>query len=85
MFPLDYLLNYLKTLDEVSLCELLEISTEDLLKAFHSRIIERQEQLEEEVEMIQLDDREITDERFSGETTNGGVADLGSTSSWDDA
>jgi len=76
MLHLDLLLVYLVTLDETTLCELLDISSEDLIKAFHSRIIAKQELLEKEVEMIQLDDKEINDDRFSGET-NGGTSFMG--------
>lgn len=71
MYPLDLLLNYLKTLDEVSLCELLDITSEDLIKVFKERILERQELLEEEVEMIQIDDKEINEEIWSGDTHTG--------------
>lgn len=70
-YPLDLLLNYLKTLDEVSLCELLDITSEDLIKVFRERIAERQELLEEEVEMIQIDDKEINEELWSGDTHTG--------------
>jgi lipoate-protein ligase A len=67
MYPLDLLLNYLKTLDEVMLCELLDISSEDLLKAFKSKIQERHKFLEKEVEMLQITDEEINEEDWSGE------------------
>lgn len=40
----------LKSLDEVSLMELLEVSSEDLVEQFSDRIEERMDKLKEEIE-----------------------------------
>lgn len=53
MFPLDLLKEYLKTLDEVMLCELLDISAEDLVDMFEAKIRERRTYLTKELELIQ--------------------------------
>lgn len=52
MYPIDKLLNYLRTVDEVQILELLDLSTEDILERFRDRIISRRKYLEKEVEVI---------------------------------
>jgi hypothetical protein len=52
MYPIDLLLDYLKTLDEVLLCELLDISSEELVDMFQERIAKRRSYLEKEVELM---------------------------------
>jgi len=64
MYPLDLLINYLKQLDEVQLLELLDISSEDLIVAFRSKINSRRAILEKEVEMMPTDDIEPDEEDY---------------------
>ena len=52
MYPIDLLRQYLLTLDEVQLCELLDISAEDLVNKFGAKIRERRHLLEREVEFF---------------------------------
>lgn len=52
MYPLDKLLNYLRTVDEVQILELLDLSTEDILDRFRDRIVSRRQFLEKEAEII---------------------------------
>jgi hypothetical protein len=59
MYPLDLLKEYLKTLDEVQLCELLDIAAEDLVDRFADKIRERRSYLTKELELI----NEVTDAR----------------------
>lgn len=51
-FPLDMLKEYLRSLDEVLLCELLDISAEELVERFEDRIIKRRAYLAKEVELM---------------------------------
>lgn len=53
MFPLDLLKQYLKSLDEVMLCELLDISAEEIIVMFEQKIIDRRAYLSKEVEYMQ--------------------------------
>jgi len=55
MLPLDLLREWLKQLDEVQLCELLDIASEDLVLAFGKKILERREYLEKEMEIVNLE------------------------------
>ena len=59
MYPLDLLKEYLKTLDEVQLCELLDIAAEDLVDRFADKIRDRRAYLTKELELM----NEITDAR----------------------
>lgn len=52
MIPLDLLKEYLKKLDEVQLCELLDLSSEELVEFFEERIHNRRAYLEKEVEFM---------------------------------
>lgn len=52
MIPLDLLLTYLKQLDEVTLLEVLDISSEEILEKFTDRIDQRREYLEKEFELV---------------------------------
>lgn len=56
MVPLDLLKQYLQTLDEIMLCELLDISSEDLIEAFEHKIKTRREYLEKEIELYGTED-----------------------------
>lgn len=49
--PLDLLINQLKTYDEVEVCDLLHISSEELCYRFKDRIAARRKFLETELEM----------------------------------
>jgi hypothetical protein len=51
-YPIDRLLNYLKTVDEVQILELLDLSTEDILDRFHDRVASRRHYLEKELEVL---------------------------------
>ena len=64
MYPLDLLINYLKQLDEVQLLELLDISSEDLIAAFRSKINTRRAILEKEVEMMPIGDDDVDEEDY---------------------
>jgi hypothetical protein len=59
LYPLDLLKEYLKTLDEVQLCELLDIAAEDLVDRFADKIRDRRAYLTKELELM----NEITDAR----------------------
>lgn len=62
MFPLDMLKEYLRSLDEVLLCELLDISAEELVERFEDRIIKRRAYLAKEVELMgEVDDARAED------------------------
>jgi hypothetical protein len=56
---LDFLLERLKQFDEITILELLDISTEDLLEKFKSRIRKKQDVLYGEVEIFDIDDPEL--------------------------
>ena len=60
-YPLDLLLEYLKQLDETQLCELLEVSSEDIIEAFRDRIIDKRKFLEQEIEVFST----VEDEDYS--------------------
>lgn len=52
---IDILMERLRSFDEVQVCELLDITTSDLLSRFHDRVLERQDYLESEVELLHED------------------------------
>lgn len=58
MYPIDKLLEYLRTVDEVQILELLDLSTDDILERFRDRVVSRRKYLEKEVEVIYDDDGE---------------------------
>lgn len=64
MYPLDLLLQYLKQVDEVQLLELLDITSEDLLIAFKSKVMARRSILEKEVEMVPISDEDMDEEDY---------------------
>jgi hypothetical protein len=51
-FPLDMIVNQLKTYDETEVCDLLKISSEDLCRRFEDRIKARRKYLEKELEVF---------------------------------
>lgn len=57
-YTLREIMSRLKQLDEITLMEVLEISSEDLIERFVDRVEERQDQLEQEVEGLWSDDSE---------------------------
>lgn len=57
-YTLREIMSRLKQLDEITLMEVLEISSEDLIERFLDRVEERQDQLEQEVEGLWSDDSE---------------------------
>ena len=57
-FTLREIMARLKSLDEISLMEALEISSEDLVERFVDRIEEKYDTLEQEVEGMWSDDPE---------------------------
>ena len=61
MYPLDKLLEYLRTVDEVQILELLNISTEEILERFRDRIVKRRIFLEKELELFGEEDAMATD------------------------
>jgi len=48
--PLDLIINQLKTYDETEVCDLLGITTEDLIRKFPERIAAKKTKLEQELE-----------------------------------
>lgn len=81
MYPEDRLLEYLKQLDEVSLLELLDLTSEDLVRAFRKRIHERRQEIEKEVEIIPLGDEEVLEEDYD---TDGDYEDEEPYYDWED-
>lgn len=59
MYPIDKLINYLKTVDEVQILELLDLSTEDIIHRFHDKIMERRSYLQKEVELFDDTEAEL--------------------------
>lgn len=57
-YTLREIMNRLKQLDEITLMETLEISSEDLIERFVDRIEEKSDILEQEVEGMWSDDSE---------------------------
>lgn len=51
-YPLDILVNALKTYDETEVCDLLQITSEDLLRRFEDRVKIRRKFLERELEVF---------------------------------
>ncbi len=58
MTPFDILLERLKQYDEVLLCELLDISAEDLVNRFTDRVKERRSFITKELELLDPTDLE---------------------------
>lgn len=67
MSHFDMLMERLKSYDEVTILELLNLTTNELLAKFAERVWERKEYIEREVEMLyeEQDDEEMVDE-FDG-------------------
>ncbi len=61
MTPFDILLERLKQYDEVLLCELLDISAEDLVDRFMDRIKSRRSFITKELELVDPADIEAED------------------------
>lgn len=59
---IDILFERLKQFDEVTLLELLDITSEDILKKFKDRVIKYKDQLYGEVEILNIDDVELENE-----------------------
>lgn len=63
----DILFERLKSFDEVTLLELLDITAEELLERFRDRVIKRQKQLFGEIEIFNIDDEELDlEDEFDG-------------------
>lgn len=60
--PLDLIINQLKTYDETEICDLLQITSEDLLTRFRHKILARREFLESELEIFPTQG-EVPDEK----------------------
>lgn len=58
---LDILIERLKTYDEVMLCELLNITSEDILERFRDIVAKRATYLKRELEVFNIDDEELED------------------------
>ena len=56
MAHLDQLKEWLKTIDETQLCELLDISSEDIIDRFEDLIQKRRKYVEKEMEILSEDD-----------------------------
>jgi len=50
--PLDTIINYLQSVDEVQILELLDLKTEDILERFPDIIEKRKNILEKELEIL---------------------------------
>jgi len=55
----DILFERLKQFDEITLLELLDITSEELLERFRDKVIKRQNHLFGEVEIFNIDDEEL--------------------------
>lgn len=64
--PLDFIVERLKTYDEVQLCELLDITSEEILHRFRDRVEENLEYLESELEVIHITDDEYEEDDYDG-------------------
>jgi len=64
-YPLDLIINQLKTYDETELCDMLHITSEDLLRRFEDKVRQRRKFLEKELEVFpdsdSLDNEKETD------------------------
>lgn len=58
---LDILIERLKTYDEVMLCELLNITSEDILERFRDIVAKRAAYLQRELEVFNIDAEELED------------------------
>lgn len=65
MSHLDLLMERLKHYDEITLLELLNINTEELLERFQDRIYKRREYLYRELEVLSSTEEDLVDE-FDG-------------------
>ena len=66
---IDILFERLKQFDEVTLLELLDITSEELLERFKDKVLNRQNQLFGEVELYNIDDEELDlEDDFDGLT-----------------
>jgi len=54
--PLDHILNQLKIYDELEICDLLGITSEDLINKFFDRIVRKRKYLERELEIFETGD-----------------------------
>lgn len=61
-FSLDILFERLKSYDEVTLLELLDITAEDILHKFRDRVIRKQEELYGEIEILDIEDEELEEQ-----------------------
>lgn len=51
-YPLDLIINQLKTYDETELCDMLHITSEDILRRFEDKVRQRRKYLEKELEVF---------------------------------
>lgn len=65
--PLDLLIERLKAYDEIQLCELLEISSEDIVTVFVDRIRSKRSFLSEELELWEGDGEAVEEEEENEE------------------
>lgn len=64
---IDILFERLRQFDEVTLLELLDITSDELLDKFRRRVIEKAPQLYGEVEIFNIDDEELElEDEFDG-------------------
>ena len=69
MAHLDQLIEYLKHQDELTVCDLLDISAEDLIERFQDKILSRRVYISREAEIL---DSSITDEELEDADYEGG-------------
>ena len=61
MAHLDLLKEWLKTLDETQLCELLDVASEDIIERFSDLIYKRRKYIEKEMEILDSSEEEELD------------------------
>ena len=73
MAHLDQLIEYLKHQDELTVCDLLDISAEDLIERFQDKILSRRVYISREAEIL---DSSITDEELEDDDCDGDPEEL---------
>ncbi len=70
MVPLDTLITYLQSVDEVQILELLDLKTENILERFQDIVEERREFLEGQMEILpsRVEDMDLEELDYDEET-----------------
>ncbi len=70
MIPFAILLEMLKQYDEVQLCELMDVSSEDLVDTFVERIKQRRKYISKELELLdptEIDPEDLGEDEYEDE------------------